>query len=149
MNRRTRGAEGFTLLEVVVTLTVLAVGVSLTLSLISGSLGNIRKVQSRARVVEHARTVMELALLDGNIRAATAFTGDFEDGTRWSVRVEEYLPELPEGTDAAALERLGSRLLRYRVEMFPPGSGTPDFGLETLKLVSTAGESLPAGPAPQ
>ena len=149
MIRRPRDAGGFTLLEVVVTLTILALGVSLVLSLISGSLGNIRKVQSRTRIVEHAQTVMELALLDEAIRGATAFTGDFADGTRWSVQVEEYLPELPEGTDAAALERLGSRLLRYRVEMFPPGSGTPDFGLETLKLVSTAGESLPAGPEPQ
>mgnify|MGYP000857576421 FL=1 len=145
MTRRTRDAGGFTLLEVVVTLTILALGVSLVLSLMSGSLGNIRKVQSRTRIVEHAQTVMELALLDEAIQGATAFTGDFADGTRWSVQVEEQAPDTAGGTDPGALERMPVRLLRYRVEMFAPGSGAPEFGLETLKLVTTA-ETPPAAP---
>ena len=49
----------FTLLEVLVTLVVLAVGASITLSVITGSLGNIRKVQFRTRAVEYAQSVME------------------------------------------------------------------------------------------
>ena len=73
-------AQGFTLLEVLVSLAVLSVGVALTLSLISGSLGNIRKVQLRTRTIEHAEAVMELALLDDSVRQPTVFSGDFEDG---------------------------------------------------------------------
>ena len=48
----------FTLLEVLVTLVVLAVGASITLSVITGSLGNIRKVQLRTRGVEYAQSAM-------------------------------------------------------------------------------------------
>ena len=66
-----RRSHGFTLLEVLVALTVLAIGVALVLSLISGSLGNIRKVQLRTRSVEHAQEVMETALLDKSIQQAT------------------------------------------------------------------------------
>ena len=41
--RKLRASSGFTLLEVLVALTVFAVGASIMMSLISGSLGNIRK----------------------------------------------------------------------------------------------------------
>ena len=130
-------SQGFTLLEVLVALTVLAIGAALTLSLISGSLGNIRKVQLRTRTIEHAESVMELALLDESIQQPTAFTGDFEDGTRWSVRVEEYDAARP---SAAAAPRAPRRICRsscsrYTVEMFSPDSRAPDYRLQTLKLV--------------
>ena len=78
LNRQKAGlrqAHGFTLLEVLVALTVLAIGSALTLSLISGSLGNIRKVQLRTRSIEHAREVMETALLDRSIQQPTSLHG--------------------------------------------------------------------------
>ena len=43
--------SGFTLLEVLMTLTIMAVGVTLILSLVSGSLGNIRKVRGSTRLI--------------------------------------------------------------------------------------------------
>lgn len=126
--------SGFTLLEVLVALTVLAVGVALTVSLISGSLGNIRKVQLRTRLIEHAEAVMELALLDDSIKGPTTLQGGFEDGTRWAVDINEY--EMP--TDRPPTEeqpRLPIKLLSYSVAVVGPGSTTPDFRLNTLKLV--------------
>jgi prepilin-type N-terminal cleavage/methylation domain-containing protein len=132
-----RQAHGFTLLEVLVALTVLAVGAALTLSLISGSLGNIRKVQLRTRTVEHAEAVMELSLLDGSILQPTVFTGNFEDGTRWSVRVEEYEPPAPPQVQSQdLLQNFPVKLLCYTVEMLSPGSRAPDYRLQTLKLVN-------------
>lgn len=142
----TRNNAGFTLLEVLVALTVLAVGAALTLSLISGSLGNIRKVQSRTRIIDHAQTVMELTLLDATIQGPTTFSGDFEDGIRWSVRVEEY--ESPDSQEFASLElpqNIRAKLLRYTVEMFSPASSVPDYNLQTLKLVKEGGQNQPAG----
>ncbi len=131
-----RSARGFTLLEVLVALTVLAVGAALTLSLISGSLGNIRKVQLRTRTVEHAETVMELALLDGSISEPTAFNGHFEDGIRWSVQVEDYEPPVPPERQQQDLpQNMPVKLLCYTVEMFSPDSRTADYRLQTLKLV--------------
>ena len=136
-----KAASGFTLLEVLVSLTVLAIGSALALSLISGSLGNIRKVQLKTRTVEHAEAVMELALLDGSIRQPTTFTGDFEDGTRWAVRVEDYTPPGPVRVDPRNLpQNMPVKLLCYTVEMFSPDSRRSDYRLQTLKVVRSTPE---------
>jgi prepilin-type N-terminal cleavage/methylation domain-containing protein len=129
-------AQGFTLLEVLVSLAVLSVGVALTLSLISGSLGNIRKVQLRTRTIEHAEAVMELALLDDSVQRPTVFSGDFEDGTRWSVRVEDYVPLGPSLTASVAVaQKMPVKLLSYTVEMYSPDARASDYSLWALKLV--------------
>jgi prepilin-type N-terminal cleavage/methylation domain-containing protein len=132
-----RKAQGFTLLEVLVALTVLAIGSAITMSLISGSLGNIRKVQLRTRAVEHSEAVMELALLDESIYQPTSYAGSFEDGSHWSVQVDEYEPPLPPQMDPQDLPpTMPVKLLRYTVEMFNPDSRAPDYRLQTLKLVN-------------
>jgi prepilin-type N-terminal cleavage/methylation domain-containing protein len=138
--RRTRGEYGFTLLEVLVTLTVLAIGTALTLSLISGALGNIRKVQQRARTIQHAETVLELTLLDESILRPTSLTGDFEDGTRWAVRVEEMVMPPPPNQNPLQQIMLPVKLLSFSVEVFAPESMAPDFKLQTLKVVNVPQE---------
>jgi type II secretory pathway pseudopilin PulG len=124
-------------LEVIVSLAILAIGAALTLSLISGSLGNIRKVQMRARIVQHAESVMELALLDESIRQPTTYTGDFEDGTRWIVHVDEYeMPDLQLQTNVTGQTKL-PRLYAFSVDVTGPDSSKPDFHLQTLKMINT------------
>jgi general secretion pathway protein I len=137
MQKYIRNHAGFTLLEVIVALAILSIGVTMTLSLISGSLRNIRNVQLRGRVVQHAETVMEIVLLDDTIREATTLPGDFQDGTRWLAKVEEYQQQ--ESVDQTLTPQqavLPMRLLSYTVEVFNPGSNTADFTLRTLKLVN-------------
>jgi len=142
-------AQGFTLLEVLVSLAVLSVGVALTLSLVSGSLGNIRKVQLRTRTIEHAGAVMELALLDDSVRQPTVFSGDFEDGTRWSVRVEDYVPLGASLTaSVAAAQKMPVKLLSYTVEMYSPDARASDYSLWALKLVKKTQED-PTARSPQ
>jgi len=142
-----RCERGFTLLEVLVTLSVLAITSALILSLISGSLAGIRKVQSRTRTIQHAETVMELSLLDESIKEPTTLHGDFADGTRWSLVVGEF--ELPE-TDPVSLQQapvqmqMPLKIFSYTVEIMGPESASPDLRLQTLKLINTA---QPAGPA--
>lgn len=141
-----RQTHGFTLLEVLVALTVLAIGSALALSLISGSLGNIRKVQLRTRSMEHAREVMETALLDRSIQQPTTFEGGFEDGSRWSVRVQDYeMPPPPESQLRDLPQNIPVKLLSFTVEMFGPYSKTPDYRLHTLKLVSKPLQNLQLG----
>ena len=136
--RRGRNELGFTLLETLITLAILAVGVSLTLSLISGALSNIRKVQLRARTIQHAESVMELALLDDSVTRPTSLQGDFTDGTRWVIVVSEY--ELPKPVQPPQLQptqaQLPLKLLAYSLEIMAPGSTSPDLRLQTLKLVN-------------
>jgi len=124
---------GFTLLEVLVAMTVLAIGIALGVSLITKSLGNIRKIESRARIADHANAVMELVLLDQGIREPTSFDGDFpEDGTRWIMHIEDYVPE-----EETLLEEVNMqvKLLSYTVELFQPRSSVVSYRLRTLKLV--------------
>jgi len=134
--------SGFTLLEVLVALTVLAVGVTLAISLISGSLGNIRKARAHQRAVEHAQSVMELTLLDDSIQGATALQGDFDDGTRWSLTVTEVEMPVPANAQPSVLPNssipnpmMPPKVFSYAVEIIEPNSVSPDFRLQTLKLV--------------
>jgi prepilin-type N-terminal cleavage/methylation domain-containing protein len=141
-----RQTHGFTLLEVLVALTVLAIGSALVLSLISGSLGNIRKVQMRTRSIEHAQEVMETALLDKSIQQPTSFSGSFEDGSQWSVRVEDYeMPVPPESEQRDLPQNMPVKLLSYTVEMLGPDSRSPDYRLHTLKLVNKPAQNLQIG----
>jgi len=129
--------SGFTLLEVLVTLTILAVGVALTLSLVSASLGNIRKVRLRARAIEHARQVMELALVDDTITGPATLGGDYEDGTRWSVAIGEVEMPMPATVmQNVQASQLPFKVLSYAVEVTEPNATQPVFQLQTLKLIS-------------
>ena len=128
-------ASGFTLLEVLVALAILGIGVALTLSLITGSLGNIRKVQQRTRNMNYAQTVMELTMLDQSIRKPVALKGDFPDGTLWSAEVVDYQLATAQPLNPRQVES-PVKLLLYSVEIRSPDSPAADFRLETLKLVS-------------
>ena len=133
-SRFPKDACGFTLFEVLIAITLLAIGIALASSLIGKSLVNIRRIDARMQIVEHANSVMELTLLDKEISEPTTFDGDFEDGTRWTMSIEEYTPE-----EQPLFEQVEMpvKLLAYTVEMFMPGSSVVDYRLRTLKLVPT------------
>jgi prepilin-type N-terminal cleavage/methylation domain-containing protein len=132
------GSAGFTLLEVLVTLAIMSIGSALAMSLISGALGNIRKVQLRTRTIQHAETVMEMTLLDDSIVQPTTLTGDFEDGTRWALRVDEVVMPPPENQTTLQTQQfqMPIKMFNYTVEVFAPESPVADFRLQTLKLVN-------------
>jgi len=141
--RHSAAEAGFTLLEVLVTLAVLAVGIALTLSLISGSLANIRRVQLRTRTIQHAETVMELSLLDESIKQPTTLKGDFEDGTRWMLVVSEVDMPVPQQPTIPQRPEWPIKLFTYSVEVYGPDSPTPDLGLRTLKVINTSDTKAP------
>jgi prepilin-type N-terminal cleavage/methylation domain-containing protein len=128
-------ASGFTLLEVLVALTVLAVGAAVSMSLLSGALGNIRRVQQRTKLIGHAESVMQEALLDDTILSPTTLSGDFDDGTRWTVNVEEYVPEISEAMQSSNLpQNIQFQLLQYTVDVESSDSSVANYSLQTLKL---------------
>jgi prepilin-type N-terminal cleavage/methylation domain-containing protein len=141
--RNHKESSGFTLLEVLVGITVFAIGAAIALSLITGALGNIRKVQSRMRIVEHANSVMELTLIDESIKGPKTFSGDFEDGTRWSVQIEEYEPAVTTASQPPENLQNMPKLLHYTVDMFYPHSNAVDYQLQSLKLVRVTQENQP------
>jgi prepilin-type N-terminal cleavage/methylation domain-containing protein len=79
---------GFSLLEVLVAVTIIGFGFSVVFAGMSGSLRGLERAQSADRRVELAR--LKLAELDliRRIRPGDSASGVFDDGTRW--RVESY-----------------------------------------------------------
>jgi prepilin-type N-terminal cleavage/methylation domain-containing protein len=136
----TTGTAGFTLLEVLIALVVLAVGAAATMSAISGSLGNIRKAQLRTRVMEYAENAMEGLLYKADIQQPATYAENLEDGFRYVVTVEDFDPGLRPVTGTQSATGLQFKLLRYTVEMYEPDSTAPVYELQTLKLVSTSEE---------
>jgi prepilin-type N-terminal cleavage/methylation domain-containing protein len=125
-------SAGFTLLEVLVALVVLAVGVAVTMSVITGSLGNIRKSQIRTRLMASAQTVMESALNNDNLEAPSSYGQEMPGGFQCMVTVEEE-PDTNLLTQPAS--ELPIRLLHYTVQLIGPDL-EPVYALETLKLVA-------------
>jgi type IV pilus modification protein PilV len=125
---------GFTLLEVLVALVVLAVGVAVTMSVISGSLGNVRKSQIRTRLMAYAQNIMESALNNDDLQPPFAYREELTDGFHCMVTVEEE-PDANLQTQAAS--ELPIKLLHYTVQLIGPDA-QPLYALETLKLVASS-----------
>lgn len=134
--KASRGSGGFTLLEVLIALVVLAVGVSVTLSVLTGSLGNIRKVQVRTRAVEYAQSIMESSLNRQDLQETTTFTENIEDGFLSTVSVEEYDPGIDAEPQIQSRTTIPVKLMQYTVEITGPDSPEPVYRLQTLKIVN-------------
>lgn len=136
------GRNGFTLLEVLVALVVLAIGATVTMSALSGSLGNVRKSQVRIRIMEYSQNIMESALYNEELQEPTTYTENLEDGFRYTILVEEYVPETDSEFQTNDEIELPVQLLQYTVEMFGPDSLAPVYRVQTLKLVNASQERL-------
>jgi general secretion pathway protein I len=84
-SKRRRGDAGFTLIEVLVALAVVAVALAAIGSLIAATVRGTRSIDSRLALVETARTVMT-GLPDRSQLAPGSFNGQLA-GHRWRVEV--------------------------------------------------------------
>lgn len=96
---RQRGCRGFTLMEVLVAMMVLAVCMTLIMGLFSGGLKSAGLSDQYSRAVFHAQAKMEEMLLTREL-VDGVLEGEFEDGFAWKVRIlwvqpDEDAPELP------------------------------------------------------
>jgi prepilin-type N-terminal cleavage/methylation domain-containing protein len=136
-----RRSSGFTLLEVMIAVSVSAIGIVGLLELFSGSvrLASISARQTDALIV--ARAQMDRSLWDPELEEGED-AGTWRDHRiggeyRWQVSVEEYLPQLgvPEGEDVEE-ESTDYELKQITVVVSwdTPG-GTSDVSLSTVRLV--------------
>jgi prepilin-type N-terminal cleavage/methylation domain-containing protein len=92
--------RGFSLIEVLVALTIIGLGFSVIYSGMSGSVRNLDRAQATDHRVELAREKLtELDLLKA-IRPGDSTSGVFADGTRWTVQTSPFIPAVKDGPKA-------------------------------------------------
>ncbi len=118
-NRRSRAARGragrvrrrggFTLLEVLIAFTILAVALVALLRAFSSGLRGLDAAEAGTAALQHARSKIEEV---GTVIPLEAgeHGGEFEDGTRWSIAIRPY-----EAGEGAVVENVA--LVPYEIEV--------------------------------
>jgi len=124
-----KGEAGFTLVEVIVALAILALGLSVLLESISGSL---RRTATAARMAEAGALAQSLLAEVGTDRAIKPedTSGEFPNGYRWHLKMQPY---------GEANEReewpVGAYQISTEVE-WEEGASRRSYALTTLRLGS-------------
>ena len=92
MKRNETRSHGFSVLEVMVALTIVAMVFTVAFRGISISLNTLVRIQQLDRRLEYARSKLAELDLCGPIRAGDHAEGAFEDGTRWKMDTASFIP---------------------------------------------------------
>jgi general secretion pathway protein I len=84
--------RGFTLMEILVAVMILAISIVVILQLFSGGLKSSRLSGDYTRAIFHAREKMEEILLQDEM-TDEVLEGEFDDGYKWSVDVQYIEPD--------------------------------------------------------
>ena len=124
-------APGFTLMEVLVAVTILGVGFVALFGVLSGTLGTVTRIEDREVLVRTSQMKLNeicLALRQG--REPAARSGRFGEKYRWQAEIESA------GGDEEEGPRRAYRLARVRLQVTWPGTeGENRYSLETMTWV--------------
>lgn len=128
---KTNKCGGFTLIEIMVTLAILGIAITVLLDLLSGGLRLGRKSEDYSRAVFYGRQLLE------ELSLKTEFTtlqeqGTFEGDYEWTYEVEP-LPLVSEKDEEAVPVTL------YRISvsvLWPSGDKTKTVSFETMKTIA-------------
>ena len=137
---------GFTLLEVMVALSVLAVGIVTVLELFGGSLRLTGKASRRTQAVIYAQSVMEQLISQEQLEDGEE-RGEFPDGFVWIAHVQEIHPD--DEQDRLQPNRQGTTDIFHIKEIvvgvyWSEGQGEQAFMLRSLRTISD--QQQPQGP---
>jgi prepilin-type N-terminal cleavage/methylation domain-containing protein len=89
--------RGFTLIEVLVAMTIMAMSFSVLFAISSRALDGMRRARDMERRVEFARTrLAELRLID-SVAVGDRAGGSLDDGTSWQVEVLPFIQPVLDG----------------------------------------------------
>ncbi len=119
--------DGFTLIEALVAITILAVAMVALLQSFTTGLRSLNAAENYTLAAMKARSKLaELGTLVPFEEAGGE--GEFEDGSTWRVEIESYEPEGAVGV------RLDQKLTAYRIEVSVSWQGERSVTLKTLRL---------------
>lgn len=145
-----RTNRGFTLLEVMVALSVLAVGIAAVLELFGGSLRLTAKSSKRTQAVVYAQNVMDRFLAQSTLDDGSD-GGEFPSGFSWRAQVSEIRPD---DNDSGLQQRSQNqpeffRLKQINVEVFwSEGVGEQSYALRSLRTVTDQPQAQGQAPQP-
>jgi general secretion pathway protein I len=137
ISHRLKSCHGFTLMETLVAMMLLAISLVVILQLFSGGLKSGKMADDYTRAVFHAREKMEEHLLIEDFEEGT-FEGTFDDNYRWQVDIKFVQPE-----DEDEDENLLVDLVYLDVSVFwSVGGKEKKFQINTLKVTEKKPDEL-------
>lgn len=87
--------KGFTLIEVMVSMMVMAITLTVIMSLFSGGLQSKKRAEDYIKAVELADSKIQETLLNQSLEPGVQ-EGDFDNGYSWRVEIITEMPEIPD-----------------------------------------------------
>lgn len=103
--KQPRHARGFTLLEVVMAFSILAIGLTLAMGVATNAMRQARQAAEHTEAALHAQTLLDNAGLEERLEPGDS-SGEFDDGYSWQLSVQPYEPQadvMPEGLDGLSM----------------------------------------------
>lgn len=132
LRAKTIGAEGFSLMEVLIGVSILGIVYAILFSLMTTSLRNVDRIESREKIVRLGQMkINELVLNAGQGKFDQPLTGKFDEKYRWEAQIWAY--DTGEGTVTTPPYQVA----RIRLSVVWPGSDEQQnhYTLETMTWV--------------
>lgn len=123
-----KDSRGFTLMEILVAVMLLAISLTIIMQLFSGGIRNITLSDSYSKAITHARNLMEESLSETRYVEGTQ-TGAIDDEYTWTRSIFFIKPEI--GKESSEVRELE---IKVRVEWIFMGM-TRDFEIATIKAL--------------
>ena len=121
--------NGFTLIEVMVAFTIMALALAALLQAFSAGLRNIGVAESYALAAMEARSKLAEAGQVVDLEPGES-GGDLDSGGTWRAVIEPY------ETSTSGLEEIGAQLKAFTVEVTVSWDGGRDLTLRSLRLAT-------------
>jgi general secretion pathway protein I len=126
---RRAGRRGFTLLEVLVATTILAVAVGALLGSLSASMNNASRLTEKDRAALEAKRILDEMLVDTALARGQVYEGRLDPGLgladgRWRARISEF----ESGPYGQTLERAAVEII------WESGRNTRTFPMEGFRI---------------
>jgi prepilin-type N-terminal cleavage/methylation domain-containing protein len=128
---KVRSACGFTLVEILVAMTILTMGFAILFSLSSRSIDGMRRAEDADRRIAFARNKLEELKLLSDLEAGDRATGSLEDGTEWVIEVSPFIVPVIEG-----LRRNPDAIVHVRLSLKWQGRVEPQtWSVDSYRLI--------------